>query len=108
MPKNSKQKQKPAAMSLTLMVDGVPMLAIQQQEKVPVTQRTFKARCVVHPGARPSACALTLVETAMFLMQGHPFYEDLFDELKARLLIADTTWGTWAEETYKKNDDAPF
>jgi len=108
MPRKRSVKNQPAALSLTLMVDGKVMVAVQQDEKVPMTQEKFTARAMVHSGARPSACALTLVETARFLMMKHPFYDELFKELISRLTLADTTWGTWLEEIDMKKRDLPF
>jgi len=109
MPRKKKQQSNVPAIVLTLMVDGVPLLAVSSLTKVPLSKDKFTARTTVHPTARPSAIALTLVETAAFLMEDSPQCRLLFADIIALLTIEDTAWGDWNSVLASRvGDDWPF
>jgi len=109
MPRKTKKKSDVPAISLSLFVEGVPLLSVTSLTKVPLSKDKFTARTTVHPSARPSAIALTLVETAAFLMEDSPQCRLLFADLIALLTLEDTAWGDWNSVlAARSGDDWPF
>jgi len=109
MPRKTTKKQPIPAIALTLMVDGTPLLSVVSQTKVPLTGDKFTARTTVHPSARPSAIALTLAETARFLVEHDRLSVMLLDDVIARLTLLDTDWGDWEDALRERGgEDWPF
>lgn len=89
-----KKAYTPPFLEVTLRNDGKTLVRVERQDPTMITASHFVADMIVHPDARRFACAITLIETALALIDDNcPPAAARLRTAVARLVIQDSPWG---------------
>jgi len=108
MPKHNKKQPTAPDVTMTFFVDGECLLSMVTDPSKAHTKKHFTTAIRIKPGARHGAIALTLIETARFLVQDHDDLKELLMDAEARLTLYDTDMGSWADAVARRDPDLPF
>jgi len=102
----ARKTAKPAWFVLTISNEGKMLLAIKSDGPVAQVTPTFGATVSLHPDARPGAIAVTLCETAAWLVRDSLYAKGECRQAAAACLTYDLGESDWRD--IQEDDEPPF
>lgn len=94
---------KPDFLSVTMAGEGEVLLTMRAPAPINVTARSFEALVRVHPNARRSAIAVTLIEIARSLLASPSYETELLSQVVSSLILDELPM-----QDFSVPDDFPF
>lgn len=94
---------KPPFLCVSVMAEGESLLFMTADRPVNITARSFTGLCKLHPGARKTAIAITLLEVARSLLAEPSHESDLINSAVASLVLDELPM-----QDFSIPDDFPF